>query len=140
MCLDLGVEENAHGVRIFHGQWCEAYLGRFPVRAGYVYAIWNGRHVAEPTELSTEEAAGFWSEIAQLARAVEETYRPVKMNWLVLGNGVPHLHVHLVPRHQDDPRAGGPLESDAFEYTTSRQLSDGTLHREVQELRLRLAI
>ena len=27
------------------------------------------------------------------------------MNWLSLGNGVPHLHVHLVPRPLDDARA-----------------------------------
>jgi diadenosine tetraphosphate (Ap4A) HIT family hydrolase len=37
------------------------------------------------------------------------------MNWLSLGNGVPHLHVHLVPRPADDVRAGGPLEGEAFD-------------------------
>ena len=79
--------------------------------------IWKGRHVAEPTELSTEEACGFWGEVALVASAVERRYQPVKMNWLSLGNGVPHLHVHLVPRYADDPHAGGPLEQGALTMT-----------------------
>ena len=88
-------------------RWADGYLGRHPVRPGYAYVIWKGRHVAEPSELSAEEAAGFWSEVARVAAAVEDRYRPAKMNWLRLGNGVPHLHVHLVPRPHDDARPAG---------------------------------
>ena len=44
--------------------------------------------------------------VAEVARALEQRYAPFKMNYLHLGNGVPHLHVHLVPRHADDPRPG----------------------------------
>ena len=112
MCDDLGSDEKPHGVRVRNGRWSDAYLGRFPVRPGYVYVIWNGRHVSEPTELTDGESAGFCSEVALVASAVEERYRPLKMNWLLLGNGVPHLHVHLVPRYFDDSAAGGPIESD----------------------------
>ena len=99
-----GADETPHGLRIFEGRWADGYIGRYPVRPGYAYVIWKGRHVAEPTELSAEEAAGFWSEVARVAGAIDEEYRPVKMNWLSLGNGVPHLHVHLVPRPLDDTR------------------------------------
>ena len=127
MC-EPGADETPHGVRVYEGRWSDAYLGRFPVRPGYAYVIWKGRHVAEPTELSDEEAAGFWSEVAHVSRGVAQRSRPVKMNWLSLGNGVPHLHVHLVPRPADDPRAGGPLESEAFE-------RDATPEVPAQELR-----
>ncbi len=110
-----GADETPFGVRVLEGRWSDAYLGRYPVRPGYAYVVWKGRHVAEPTELSDEEAAGFWGEVAQVARAVAAHARPVKMNWLSLGNGVPHLHVHLVPRPADDAAAGGPLEAEAFD-------------------------
>ena len=33
----------------------------------------------------------------------------VKMNYDILGNSVPHLHVHLVPRYADDPRPEWPF-------------------------------
>jgi diadenosine tetraphosphate (Ap4A) HIT family hydrolase len=111
-----GADETPHGIRIFEGAWADGYLGRYPVRPGYAYVIWKGRHVAEPTELSTEETAGFWSDVARVAGAIDDEYRPAKMNWFSLGNGVPHLHVHLVPRPLDDPRPGIPVESEAFDF------------------------
>ncbi len=134
MCAP-GADETPFGRRVLRGRWSDAYLGRRPVRPGYVYVIWKGRHVAEPSELSDEEAAGFWSEVARVARAVEERYRPVKMNWLSLGNGVPHLHVHLVPRPPEDPRAGWPLETEAFDAVATPALAPAQLEEEAAALR-----
>jgi len=135
MCASAGEEETPHGVRVFAGRWADATLARHPMRAGYTVVIFKGRHVAEPTELSEEEASGFWSEVTRVARAVEQCYRPMKMNWLSLGNGVPHLHVHLVPRPFDDERAGGPLEDGAFDVSTTPALSPGELRAQADELR-----
>jgi hypothetical protein len=41
--------------------------------------------------------------MATLALAIEECYRPHKLNYELLGNQVPHLHWHLFPRSADDP-------------------------------------
>lgn len=60
------------------------------------------------------------------------------MNWLSLGNGVPHLHVHLVPRYLDDSAAGGPIESDAFDQAVARPTSEDELKDEAAALRQRL--
>ena len=133
-----GADETPHGLRIFEGQWADGYLGRYPVRPGYAFAIWKGRHVAEPTELSAEEAAGFWADVARVAGAVDAQYRPAKMNWLSLGNGVPHLHVHLVPRPLHDARAGGPLESGAFDRAATPALDETELAAAAAALRARL--
>ena len=134
MCAE-GADETPFGVRIFEGRWADGYLGRYPVRPGYAYVIWNGHHVGEPTDLSDEDAAGFWGEVAVVARAIEERYQPAKMNWLSLGNGVPHLHVHLVPRPHEDPRAGGPLESEAFDRTQTPAVDNALLLSEGAALR-----
>lgn len=134
MC-EPGADETPFGVRVLEGRWSDAYLGRYPVRPGYTYVIWKGRHVAEPTELSDEEAAGFWGEVTQVARGVAARTRPVKMNWLSLGNGVPHLHVHLVPRPADDARAGGPLESEAFDRRATPEVPPDELRVEAERLR-----
>ena len=37
------------------------------------------------------------------------------MNYLTLGNALPHLHTHLVPRQADDPVPGGPLPFDVLD-------------------------
>jgi diadenosine tetraphosphate (Ap4A) HIT family hydrolase len=133
-----GADETPHGLRIFEGRWADGYLGRRPVRPGYAFVIWKGRHVAEPTELSAEETAGFWSEVALVAGAVDQEYRPAKLNWLSLGNGVPHLHVHLVPRPLHDARAGRPVESEAFDFADIPAIDATELAKEASALRSRL--
>ena len=35
------------------------------------------------------------------------------MNYEALGNTSAHLHWHLIPRHVDDPRPGGPVWEDS---------------------------
>jgi diadenosine tetraphosphate (Ap4A) HIT family hydrolase len=135
MCEDVGKDSRPHGVRFMAGRWADAYFGQRPVRPGYAYVVWTGRHVAEPTELTAEEAAGFWQDVATAASAIEKRYEPLKMNWMALGNGVPHLHVHLVPRHRDDPAAGGPVEAEAFDMAATAPLDDATVAKEVAALR-----
>ena len=65
--------------------------------------------MAEPTELSEAEAAVYWHEVLLVGRALEEALEPVKLNYDILGNSLPHLHTHVVPRYADDPRPGWPF-------------------------------
>ena len=75
---------------------------------GYALLFWRGRHVAELSDLDPGELSSFTSEIVGVCRAIEAHYQPAKLNFLVLGNGLPHLHVHIVPRFVDDPNPGRP--------------------------------
>jgi diadenosine tetraphosphate (Ap4A) HIT family hydrolase len=45
----------------------------------------------------------------RVARAIEAAFAPIKLNYDVLGNSVPQLHTHIVPRYADDPRPGWPF-------------------------------
>jgi diadenosine tetraphosphate (Ap4A) HIT family hydrolase len=94
--------------------------------------VWRGRHVAEPTELSDEEAVGYWREVLRVASAVERHFRTVKLNYQLLGNAVPHLHTHLVPRYADDPSPGRPLD---FPDAERPQIPADRLRRDAQALR-----
>ena len=135
MCERSESDVSPFGARFFEGVWSDAFVGRHPVRPGYAFVVWKGRHVAEPPELGPEEAAGFWSEVARPARAVELRSEPTKMNWLHMGNGVPHLHVHLVPRPRDDRKAGGPVAAEDFERDRVVPLADDALRVEAAALR-----
>jgi diadenosine tetraphosphate (Ap4A) HIT family hydrolase len=77
--------------------------------AGYV-CITSTSHVNEPFELPPSEQSAFWLDAMRVARAVAELLHPVKMNYEIHGNTVPHLHLHLFPRHTDDPYVGGPID------------------------------
>jgi diadenosine tetraphosphate (Ap4A) HIT family hydrolase len=96
-------------VRFFAGEVCDAYLIRADIQRGLTIAVWRGRHVAEPTELSDAEAAAYGSEVLAVGRALEQVLAPVKLNYDLLGNAVPNLHTHIVPRYADDPRPCWPF-------------------------------
>ena len=102
-------DEDGHGIRVLAGRYSDAYLQRASWQPGYTIVVWRGRHVAEPTELDEEEAGGYWREVLRVASALERRYRPVKLNLQMLGNAVPHLHTHLLPRFAVDPAPGRPL-------------------------------
>lgn len=109
MCEGGRPDEDRYGIRIRAGRYADAYLQRAAVQRGYAIVIWRGRHVTEPTELSAAEASGYWSEVLATARALITVYQPLKMNYETLGNSLPHLHTHLVPRFTEDPRPGQPF-------------------------------
>ena len=50
-----------------------------------------------------------WAEVLATGRAVRARFSPVKLNYFTLGNQVPHLHTHVLPRYRDDPAPGGPI-------------------------------
>ena len=109
MCGQGRPDETDYGVRIFAGEVADAYLRKDGRQRGYTIVIWRGHHVAEPTELEPDEAAAYWRELLQVGRALETHFDPVKMNYETLGNSMPHLHTHVMPRYADDPKPGWPF-------------------------------
>jgi len=109
MCSQGRPDETPFGIRILAGEVSDAYLQRPGIQRGYTVVIWRGPHVAEPTELSQDEAAAYWREVLAVGRALERHLEPVKVNYELLGNSLPHLHTHVLPRYADDPRPGWPF-------------------------------
>ena len=68
------------------------------------------RHVREPYELEAAAAGRYFDDLMRAGRALEQVFQPTKMNFEILGNEVPHLHCHLVPRYYDDPAPGRPID------------------------------
>ena len=85
MCSQGRPEETEYGARFFAGEVSDAYLQKENLQRGYTVVIWRGRHVAEPTELSEEEAAQYWLELLEAGRRLELHLQPVKLNYDILG-------------------------------------------------------
>ena len=109
MCALDRRDENDFGIRVYRSDTSDAYLQKADVgQRGYCLVIWRGRHVAEPTELSDTEAGEYWADVLRVARAVELHYAPAKLNLMMLGNSLPHLHTHVVPRYLGDTEPERP--------------------------------
>ena len=135
MCAEGRPDAIPDGLRFFAGECSDAYLHRRAPTVGYTVVIWRGRHVAEPTELTDDEWHAFRVKCSWSARALEAHYEPAKMNYQLLGNGVPHLHVHLVLRHHDDVAPNHPLPKSAWEEGTANPVSDADLEATAAVLR-----
>ena len=134
MCEAGRPDADRYGIRIYEGKYSDAYLQRADVQRGYTVVIWRGRHVTEPTELDETEAAGYWAETLTVARALLQVYRPMKLNYETLGNSLPHLHTHLVPRFREDPAPGRPFPL-APQVPGSARIPEERLLAEAAELR-----
>ena len=110
MCESGRPDSDAYGIRIRATANTDAILQRADMQRGYTLVIWRGRHVTEPTELTDDEACSYWLDVLTVARALMQYYQPIKMNYETLGNSLPHLHTHLVPRYaSNDPAPGHPF-------------------------------
>ncbi len=131
-CAEGRPDANHDGVRFYAGEVCDAYLRRSSIQRGLSIVVWRGRHVAEPTELTNQEATRYWQELLAVGRALEDVFQPVKLNYNLLGNAVPHLHTHIVPRYEDDPRPGWPFP---FPEEEPADMPEDVLHADVEALR-----
>lgn len=63
--------------------------------------VWHA-HVREMTDLTAPERRHLMSVVFAAEAALRQLTDARKMNLASLGNVVPHLHWHVVPRHEED--------------------------------------
>jgi diadenosine tetraphosphate (Ap4A) HIT family hydrolase len=133
MCGSLGHGDNDFSVAVFAGRVAEVRLERRTRLPGYCVVIWRLGHVAEPTDLEPGLASRYWAEVLAAGAAVRELFSPVKMNYMTLGNTVPHLHTHVLPRYHDDAAPAGPIAwPDIF---SPDPVAEAELQRQADDLR-----
>jgi diadenosine tetraphosphate (Ap4A) HIT family hydrolase len=71
------------------------------------------KHVREPYELPQDEQEQFFNDMMVAGMALEKVFGADKMNFQILGNAVPHLHCHIVPRYYGDASGGHPIDPNA---------------------------
>lgn len=75
---------------------------------GLCRVIWNA-HIAEFSDLSAAERDRLMRTVYAVERAQRSVMQPVKVNLASLGNQVPHVHWHVIPRFSNDPHFPQPI-------------------------------
>ena len=115
LCAELTREdESEYGYNVADLQISRLRLEKNQYVKGYCVLICH-KHVPEPYELSREERGKFFEDICQAGQALEKVFGADKMNFQILGNSVPHLHGHLMPRYLNDPAPHRPIDPYAGE-------------------------
>ena len=63
-------------------------------------------------ELTAEERAAYFEDVARVARAIMAAFNPDKVNYGAYGDTGHHLHFHLVPKYKDGYEWGGTFAMD----------------------------
>lgn len=111
-----------------------------PEFLGLIRVIWN-EHVVEMTDLEILPRNDFMRAVYFVEESVRQMMNPDKINLASLGNVVPHLHWHIIPRWLDDsyfpvPIWGQRQREISAEKVSQRQSDEQLLMRYIQEQKL----
>ena len=109
------------------------YLFRDQKNKGRCVVAFKG-HKTEYFQLTPEENAGYFADVAKVAKVLDELYHPDKINYATYGDGMPHVHVHIVPKYKGGVSWGQPF-SDSLPKVL---LTDAEYDAMIADLRAKL--
>jgi diadenosine tetraphosphate (Ap4A) HIT family hydrolase len=115
------------------------YLSKNQTYRGHCQLIFDPRHAARPDQLTAGEWAAWCADLFRAQGAIMRVVRADHINIETLGNVVPHLHWHIVPRYRNDPRWGNPIWLTSLADMIDTRISDEERHALIAEIRSVLA-
>lgn len=100
--------EKVGGEILWEADDCRAVWAYEPDYPGLCRVIWD-RHVKEMADLKPAERDRLMKVVFATEQALIDVLQPDKINLASLGNVVPHIHWHVVPRFKDDPHFPAPI-------------------------------
>lgn len=123
MCADAHLPENEHSLLIASTSTTHARVVRNQAHPGYCVVILRD-HVTDMGQLDADQLSAFWNDVQRAGRAIEKVFAPRKIDYLVMGHRMPHLHCHVFPQHAgDDPKRNVDI-SDGPVLLTPRALDE----------------
>ncbi|WP_243370954.1 HIT family protein [Geotalea sp. SG265] len=108
MCSKWHDEPNLRVAELEH---CRVMLNGDQFFPGYTF-VFTRSHVTELFHLDQAIRTGVMEEVSAVAAALYKLFHPDKINYELLGNMVPHIHWHLIPRFAQDPLWPRPIWSE----------------------------
>jgi len=85
-----------------------AYLHDDQFFKGWTVVVFK-RHATELFHLAPTERIQLMEEVSLVAKSLAHTFEANKINYELLGNQLPHIHWHLIPRLAEDPAPLDPV-------------------------------
>jgi len=100
------------GELLWQDERCRVIRVADPHYPGFCRVVWNA-HCAEMSDLNAAERAHLLHVLWATECAVRALTKAHKINLASLGNMVPHLHWHVIPRFSDDRHFPQPIWGEA---------------------------
>ena len=99
---------NSDNRKIWQDALCQVVFADEPDYPGFCRVVTH-QHIKEMTDLPKAAQWQLMRVVFCVESAMRETLRPDKINLASLGNQVPHLHWHIIPRYVDDKHFPNPI-------------------------------
>ena len=96
------------GELLWRDERCRVVHVAEPGYPGFCRVVWE-THAKEMTDLSDADRLHLMEVVFAVESVLRELMQPEKINLASLGNVVPHLHWHVIPRFEDDPHFPQPV-------------------------------
>ena len=106
------------GIKICDLQVSQLILFKEQSHPGRVIVAYKD-HISELVDITPEERAAYFEDVAKAAKAVHKAFHPDKINYGAYGDGGCHLHFHLVPKYKDQFEWGTPFAMNPGRVTLS---------------------
>jgi histidine triad (HIT) family protein len=103
-----------------------AFLDINPLNPGHTLLI-PKKHVQFVNDY--EPFGEYWETARKLSNAIKKALKPVLVSYVVYGRGVPHAHIHLIPKFKNDAHPLGPNPEKTM------KLSDEELKKTAEKIR-----
>ena len=98
----------AGGLPVWQGAQLRVIRAQEEGFPAFYRVIWTA-HAAELSDLSEAERNTCMAVVAAVERVLRTQLQPTKINLAALGNMVPHLHWHVIARHDWDSHFPAPV-------------------------------
>jgi len=105
MCCRWNLDSDLRIIELPHSY---VILNRDQYFPGYTLLLTKG-HATELFHLDRTVRSALMEELSAVAQALYAVFAPAKINYELLGNMVPHIHWHIVPRFSTEPLWPRPI-------------------------------
>ena len=116
------------GIKICDLQASQLVLFKEQSHPGRVIVAYKD-HISELVDISPEDRAAYFEDVARVAKAVHKAFRPDKINYGAYGDGGCHMHFHLVPKYKDDFEWGTTFAMNPARVTLSDEEYAETINK-----------
>jgi len=111
------------GEVLWQDSLCRVVLVDNPDYPGFCRVIWTA-HIREMTDLPASERRHLMDVVFAVESALRQILHPDKINLASLGNLVPHVHWHVIPRYCRDRHFPNPIWGQAQHDVPSEKPED----------------
>lgn len=111
-CLFCNISTGKEQAAIIHkDKQATAFMDLFPLQKGHILIIPN-KHAVRVHEMATEDRVHLIELANRIANAARQLDPDCDLNWIIndgkiADQHIPHVHLHLIPRHRGDHRRIG---------------------------------